>query len=80
MIALDFRRFGKKLTLTKCAEVYDDVVKLLSPMAIGLGVKERVSVTPDEIWITQEQRFLFSSGIGNWDTWRNLPIKIKEKV
>ncbi len=76
-MALDFRNYGKKLTLEKCASLYEDFMQILTPLPAKVGVKGRIVVLPDEVWVTQwQQEHIFSSVLGNLENWRGIPIKV----
>lgn len=79
MIALDVRGYGKKVTLEKCAALYEDMVQIMTPVPVKLGVKGRVIVLPDEIWITDWQyENVFRGVFGHWQLWRGIPIVVKD--
>ena len=83
MIILDVRKYGKKLKLEHCAELYDHVTANMSPMAVNIGYKGRVMILPDELWVTEWQatNIFSNTNIGSrWDYFRGVPIKVKENI
>lgn len=70
MIVLDFRPYGEELTLTKCAELYDEV-------ANNDYEHSTIITFPDVCWITKWQADnIFSSSDNKWIGWRDIPLKV----
>ena len=78
MITLDVTKYGKKLTLNKLSELYDDINNIMSPIPVQIGVKAQIQVSPDLLLVTKQQL----EKVFGWDNyesehnWRGIPIHI----